>query len=109
LSDETRLRVVHLLRGEDLCVCQISGILEVPQPKVSKALSKLRDLKLVNDERKDKFVYYSLKEKTLLLDILEDVVKSLDDYPQLQEDKARLAIKDSFLSTCETKPINIQS
>ena len=43
LSDETRLRMMVLLFQQDLCVCEISGILEVPQSRVSKNLSKLRD------------------------------------------------------------------
>jgi Predicted transcriptional regulators len=54
LSDETRLRIIILLAQEELCVCQISGVLNVSQPKVSKSLSRLRDLNLVIDERKEK-------------------------------------------------------
>ena len=109
LSDETRLRIVHLLHNQELCVCQISGILETSQPKVSKALSKLRDLNLVNDQRRDKFVYYSLKESTLLIDIITEVEDHQEDYPQLGLDKERLSLKETFLTTCETKPVLIQS
>ena len=63
LSDETRLRIIILLYQEELCVCELSGILDVPQPKISKNLAKFRDMNLVVDERKDKFVFYSLKDE----------------------------------------------
>ncbi|NCC79781.1 MAG: ArsR family transcriptional regulator, partial [Clostridia bacterium] len=40
LSDETRLRIVMLLHHDELCVCEMSGILDVSQPTISKGLSK---------------------------------------------------------------------
>ena len=64
LSDETRFRVIMLLLEKELAVCELVGILDLPQPKVSKALAKLRDLGLVLDERKEKYMYYSLNPET---------------------------------------------
>ncbi len=32
LSDETRLRIILLLQQEELCVCQLTGILDISQP-----------------------------------------------------------------------------
>jgi len=94
LSDETRLRIMMLLYQDELCVCEISGILNVPQPTVSKGLSKLRDLNLVVDTRKEKFVYYKLRTDHILLNsILSDILKSIGQYPQLQEDQKNIATK----------------
>lgn len=103
LSDETRLRVVSLLYNNELCVCQMTGILDVPQPKISKALSKLRDLNLVTDTRKDKFVYYTLKNHDVLDRLLTDIHDNLHDYPVLKTDYQKITLADSFLNTCETK------
>ena len=101
LSDDTRLRMILLLFQQDLCVCEISGVLNVPQPRVSKNLSKLRDMNLVSDERKDKFVFYSLKkERGLLNEILKQIMDQLDDYPQIQTDTLRLKDKDQFSTVC---------
>ena len=101
LSDDTRLRMMLLLFQQDLCVCEISGVLNVPQPRVSKNLSKLRDLNLVSDERKDKFVYYSLKkDHTLLSDILQQIMDQQEDYPQVQMDIKRLQDKDQYSNIC---------
>jgi ArsR family transcriptional regulator, arsenate/arsenite/antimonite-responsive transcriptional repressor len=100
-SDETRLRMLILLYQEDLCVCQLSGILDVPQPRISKNLSKLRDMDLVSDERKEKFVYYSLKkENNILINTLENIVADFDSYPKLIEDRNRISDKETFLNQC---------
>ena len=101
LSDESRLRVVMLLFRERLCVCQLCGILELSQPRVSKCLGKLRDVGLVVDEREDKFVFYSLREPGgLLRGILEGIVGNIGDYPLLVRDYERLVLRDDFLNRC---------
>lgn len=101
LSDETRLRIIILLYQEELCVCELSGILEVPQSRISKNLSKLRDLNLVIDERKEKFVFYKLKnENKLFLDIINNVMSGFGSYPQLMFDQSRLKDKEKYLNQC---------
>ena len=101
LADETRLRMMVLLYQEDLCVCQLSGILDVPQPRISQNLSKLRDLQLVVDERKEKYVFYSLKkENETMIKILRDIAADLDSYAALLDDRDRLKNKDIYLSQC---------
>ena len=100
LSDETRLRIILLLFQEELCVCEISGILDIPQPTVSKGLSKLRDLSLVQDTRKEKFIYYKLKaEHTLLHSLMTDIMENLQSYPQLQQDQLGIASKWKYSDT----------
>ena len=101
LSDENRLRMIVLLYQEELCVCELSGILNIPQPRISQNLSKLRDLNLVDDERKEKFVFYSLKkENKILTDILKNIMENLEAYPQLVVDKDRLKEKETYLNQC---------
>lgn len=103
LSDETRLRILMLLFKEDLCVCQLCGILNTSQPKISKNLSKLRDMQLVQDERREKFVYYSLvKENVLLEATLRQIFEQLESYPKLKEDLTRLQDKETYLKQCFT-------
>lgn len=101
LSDDTRLRMLTLLFQEDLCVCEISGILDVPQSRVSKNLSKLRDLNLVTDERKERFVFYSLKkEDVLLVQTLQYILDHKLLYPQITTDCERLIDKENHLNQC---------
>lgn len=100
LSDETRLRIAVLLVQGELCVCQISGVLDISQPKVSKHLSKLRDLGFVTDDRQERYVYYQLKDNPLFIKILNHILENLDQYPQLAADQHNLADKDKYLSQC---------
>lgn len=98
MSDETRLRILVLLYQEECCVCELSDILDVPQPRISKNLSKLRDLNLVSVNRHDKFMYYTLKkEENLLIQSLDLIIKSIKDYPQLASDQERLFDKEQYL------------
>jgi ArsR family transcriptional regulator len=107
-SDETRLRIIILLLQQELCVCQISGILDISQPKVSKHLSKLRDLGYVSDERIEKFVYYRLeKENVILTNIANDILSRIQEYPQLGLDQSRLADKDKYLNQCALYKQNV--
>ena len=90
LSDQTRLRIILLLSQKEFCVCQLCDILEQDQPKISKNLSKLRDLDLVTTERREKFIFYRLKDDHKTLNgIIEGIFKNSKDYPQIQSDQKR--------------------
>lgn len=104
LSDETRIRILVLLYQEELCVCQLSGILDVPQPRISQNLGKFRDMDLVVDIRKEKYVYYSLKnENQILMDILKHIISQMHLYPKLVEDIKGVSDKEKYLSDCGNK------
>ena len=107
LSDETRLRLIMLLYQEELCVCELCGVLDLPQPKVSNSLSKLRDLNLVLDQRKEKFVFYTLTSDHLVLTtLIHTLLEELDTYPQLKLDRQRLKDKASYLDQCSLDGLN---
>ena len=61
LSDPTRLEVAAaLLDTEELCVCDLSWILERPQALVSHHARRLREQGLVESRRDGKMVLYAL-------------------------------------------------
>ena len=60
LADPTRLRMLGLLRGGEVCVCHIHDSLKIPQPKASRHLAYLRRAGVVNAEKRGLWVYYSL-------------------------------------------------
>lgn len=61
LSDETRLTLVLLLKEKgELCVCELSGALKLPQPKISRHLAMLRSSGLLSDRRDGKWIHYRL-------------------------------------------------
>jgi ArsR family transcriptional regulator len=73
LSDETRTKIVCLLLGDELCVCDIADILEMSLPAVSHHLRILRNMRLVKYRREGKQAFYSLDDEHI--DQLIDVAK----------------------------------
>lgn len=65
LSDDTRLKIVLLLASGNKCVCEIFGQLRLPQNLISHHLGILRESKIINSEKKGRWVYYSLNKKTI--------------------------------------------
>jgi ArsR family transcriptional regulator, arsenate/arsenite/antimonite-responsive transcriptional repressor len=62
LGDETRLRCLALLAAHgELCVCELTQVLGVSQPKISRHLATLRESGLVSDRRLGVWVYYRLR------------------------------------------------
>jgi ArsR family transcriptional regulator len=57
-ADPTRLRILALLRGGPLCVCQIVAVLGASQPAVSRHLALLRRAGLIESERRGQWVWY---------------------------------------------------
>jgi ArsR family transcriptional regulator len=60
LSDPTRVRILRLLVGSDLCVCELLDVLEVAQSSLSTHLQVLRQAGVVNAERRPPWINYSL-------------------------------------------------
>ncbi|MGV8984083.1 ArsR/SmtB family transcription factor [Clostridium sp.] len=104
LSDETRMRILVLLYHKKLCVCQIQGILEEGQPKISKHLGKLRDLGFVKDERQEQFIYYYIDEDNELLnDILKNIITNSENYGIIKKDLQSLQKGDEYTDTFKNK------
>src|SRR3954465_1291366 len=65
LADETRLRLLLLLRREELSVVEIQEILAMGQSRISSHLAQLRQSRLVKDRRAGKNIYYKLADSDL--------------------------------------------
>lgn len=59
-SDPTRLRILRLLRGGELCVGDLVAILRIPQPTASRHLAYLRRTGLVRAREQGLWAFYSL-------------------------------------------------
>jgi ArsR family transcriptional regulator, arsenate/arsenite/antimonite-responsive transcriptional repressor len=60
LSDETRLRIIDLLRKGERCVCELTEALDAGQSRLSFHLKVLKDAGLVTDRREGRWSYYQL-------------------------------------------------
>lgn len=59
LGDPVRLRLLSLIAAQDeVCVCDLTGAVEVSAPTVSHHLKVLREAGLVQSRRRGTWVYY---------------------------------------------------
>lgn len=65
LGDETRIRILNILKLGELCVGEIEGVLGINQSNVSRHLNRLSSCKLISSYKKAQFTYYSLNEELL--------------------------------------------
>ncbi|MEO5365725.1 MAG: metalloregulator ArsR/SmtB family transcription factor [Magnetococcus sp. WYHC-3] len=93
LADDTRLRCLMLLTGEEeLCVCELGFALGVAQPKISRHLALLRSSSVVLDRRSGQWIYYRIHPE--LPDwahaILQQAALGAQEVDPFQDDRRRL-------------------
>ncbi len=99
LSDETRVRILHMLYHQDLCVCELVDILELSQPKISKHMAKLKSAGLVTSSRNEQWIYYSFNKEYSLNNILKTIFNDYKDEKKFIDDINRLHSVESFVCT----------
>ena len=62
LSSPTRLKILHALSAQELCVCDLATVLGSTESAVSHQLRLLRSLRLVRHRREGRMVYYALDD-----------------------------------------------
>lgn len=62
LGDPTRVRLLNLLAAGELCVCDLVGVLQLPQPTVSRHLAYLRRSGWVEASRGPRLAHYRLRD-----------------------------------------------
>jgi ArsR family transcriptional regulator len=67
LGDPIRLQIVDVLRQHagQTCVCDLEPLFDISQPALSKHLKKLRDVGLIDVERRGVWAYYYVKPDAL--------------------------------------------
>lgn len=61
-GDTTRVRILCALFESEMCVCDISTLLNMTQSSISHQLRVLKSAKLVKNRKEGKVVYYSLDD-----------------------------------------------
>lgn len=92
LADRTRLRLLNLMNGREVCVCYFVEILRQSQPKISRHLAYLRNAGIVSARREGKWMHYSIVRPadSGAAAILEATLRSLAADPEMQRDLDRL-------------------
>ncbi|MCX6151139.1 MAG: metalloregulator ArsR/SmtB family transcription factor [Ignavibacteriales bacterium] len=63
LSDPNRLRILKMLQGKTLCVCEITAVLKLATSTVSNHLSVLKDSGFILEEKDGKWVNYKVNPR----------------------------------------------
>lgn len=61
-GDKTRIRILYLLKEQELCVCDLADVLGMTSPAVSHQLRILKINRLIKSRRDGKSVFYSLDD-----------------------------------------------
>ena len=92
LSDHTRLRLLNLMDGREVCVCYFVGILGQSQPKISRHLAYLRRAGIVAARREGKWMHYRIvvPAHSVAAKILRETLEALREDKAMQLDLKRL-------------------
>ncbi|MHB9053271.1 MAG: ArsR/SmtB family transcription factor [Thermoleophilia bacterium] len=93
-ADPARARMLKLLEGRELCVCELMEVLGLGQSTISGHLSLLKKAGLVSARKDGRWVYYSLnagKSNQYARPLLALLPGWLEDDARVRADRRRLA------------------
>jgi DNA-binding transcriptional ArsR family regulator len=86
LAHPGRLRLLAMLRAGDLCVCQMTAVLEFAASTVSSHLRDLRRAGLLTERKSGKWVHYHLVTTGPLADLVREALRLVDADERLRQD-----------------------
>jgi ArsR family transcriptional regulator, arsenate/arsenite/antimonite-responsive transcriptional repressor len=101
LADGNRLRIIMALTDhEELCVCQVTEMLHLAMPTVSRHMSVLQNAGLVKSRKDSRWVYYRHSESfpPQCLKWLKDALMDSED---IAKDKKRM----ETILTCDLEEL----
>jgi len=106
VADPTRVRILKVLEGGEMCVCQVIAVIALGQSTISKHLFLLRAAGLIKDRRDKKWIHYSLDRKSgnpYAGPVLRNIRKWLNDDPIVLKDRERAAMAREIgpIAICE--------
>jgi len=92
LADRTRLRLLNLMDGREVCVCYFVEILGQSQPKISRHLAYLRRAGIVAARREGKWMHYKIAtpQHAGAARILRETLSVIEQEKSMQADLHRL-------------------
>ncbi len=93
LADKTRLRLLNLMREDEICVCFFTEVLGESQPKISRHLAYLRNAGIVSARRDGKWMNYKIEmpQNFFAAQIFQDTLEWLSAQDNMREDYDKLA------------------
>ena len=91
LAHPTRLRLLAMLADGELCVCQMTAVLELAPSTVSEHLAVLSRGGLVTERKEGKLVFYRLREDGVAAALAAALLAGLASDPIVTADRAVVA------------------
>ncbi len=103
LAHENRLRMLNLLKEQDLCVCELRNIMNINQSNASRHLKKLKNAGLVEFYKEAQWVYYQFnqtkaEQHSFITELME---KEFTHHEQFQKDKDNLKLYNESEINCD--------
>lgn len=86
LGHPARIRITAMLRGGELCVCQMTAVLGLATSTVSAHLAELRRAGLVTERKEQRWVHYHLAEDEETAGLLTTLWRGVTRDPVIKED-----------------------
>ncbi len=90
LAEPTRLRIAMLLTHGELCVCDLTATLDLPQSTVSRHMAVMRTAQIVLDRRSRKWVHYRISPEPFAAQIIVVLEQQLLPEEPYASDRRRL-------------------
>ena len=78
-SDETRMLILKYLSKEALCICEFTELLDMTQPAISQHMRKLKQARLICEEKRGRWTIWSLNEQHELFGVLTTLLEMLPE------------------------------
>jgi len=73
VGDSNRIKILLLLSKREMCVCELEAAMGLPQPTVSHHLGLLEQADLVERTKKERWVFYKVRDSPAL-DLVKDLI-----------------------------------
>src|SRR5699024_10625633 len=97
LGNETRLTMLKILDEHDCCVCAFVEIFQASQPSISQHIRKLKDIGVVEEERRGQWIFYSINKDSefypLILHFLNLLPQQDEKLKELENKGTRIKCK----------------
>ena len=90
LAHPVRVRILAMLRGGELCVCQLNAVIALAPSTISAHLAELKDAGLLAERKAGRWVHYRLAAEGTGESALAALWPSLAGDPQVAADAALL-------------------
>ena len=109
-ADPTRLRILGLLAGGEICVCNIHECLGIPQPTASRHLAYLRKKGLVLTRKEGLWVHYKLAplEDAVMRVLMSAVTHCLCHCDAIATDRKKLEFQTGCCCTPNMAKANFE-